>query len=265
MAGRSVVVAVDASDAARDAARWAAELATAWGAPLRLVHVADRPDVPAWLRGLAGSAEVEVIAGPVIASSVVTVLADRSADARMLVLGSYGSGAASGMQAGTVAMGMIDRIGCPIAVVRGPTPGVPPSHAGPVVVGVDGSSAGSDALLRAAGLAAVLSTGLVIVHTWSEVEVVAHRGVVRHPVGAEGSAAAVLAAATAAVADAGVPVECELVAGTPVRALLECARTARLLVVGHRGTDPGTGMMHGSTSKALVAFAPCPVVVTCPR
>lgn len=259
---RPVVVAVDASDAARDAARWAEELATAWSAPLRLVHVGDQPGIPAWLRILAGPAQVQVSAG-----GVVEVLAARSADARLLVLGSYGSGAVSGMQVGTVALGVIDRIRCPVVVVRGPAPGVPPSHDGPVVVGVDGSAVGSAALLHAAGLAAVLGTHLVVVHTWSEVEVVAHRGVVRHPAGAEGTAAAVLAGAAVAVADThpGLPVECELVAGTPVRALLECARTARLLVVGHRGTDPGTGMLHGSTSKALAAFAPCPVMVTRPR
>lgn len=185
----------------------------------------------------------------------------------MLVLGSYGSGAVSGMQAGTVAYGALDRITCPVAVVRGPAPGVPPPHDGPVVVGVDGSAAGSGALLRAAGIAAILGTGLVVVHTWSEVEVVPHRGVVRHPAGAQSSATAVLAAAVAAVAavHTGMAVECELVAGTPVRVLLERAQTARLLVVGHRGTDPGTGMLHGSTGKALVGFAPCPVVITCPR
>ena len=36
---RPVVVGVDASASARDAAEWAADLAAAWDAPLHLVHV----------------------------------------------------------------------------------------------------------------------------------------------------------------------------------------------------------------------------------
>ena len=40
---RPVVVAVDASDSARDAAAWAADLAADWSAPLHLIHVVPRP------------------------------------------------------------------------------------------------------------------------------------------------------------------------------------------------------------------------------
>lgn len=260
------MVAVDRSDGARDAVRWAAEVATAWGTPLRLLHVAapGASEARSWLRetaDLVGSSQVEVAYGP-----VVDVLADEGTSARLLVLGSYGAGAVSGMLAGTVALALIDRISCPIAVVRGRAPGVPPPCDGPVVVGADGSVAGSRALLLAAGLATMLRTDLVVVRTWAEVAAVPHRGVVRRPAGAQSAAADELEVAVAAVAAArpGLRVEREPVAGTPVRALLERARTARLLVVGHRGTDPGTGMLHGSTSKALVEFAPCPVVVTGP-
>ena len=37
-----IVVGVDGSDSARHAAEWAAELASAWGAPLLLVHAVRR-------------------------------------------------------------------------------------------------------------------------------------------------------------------------------------------------------------------------------
>ena len=45
---RPVVVAVDASDSARDAAAWAADIAADWSAPLHLVHVVpgDPQDLP---------------------------------------------------------------------------------------------------------------------------------------------------------------------------------------------------------------------------
>ena len=61
---RPVVVAVDASDSARDAAAWAADLAADWSAPLHLVHVVpgdpqDRPldPLPGWLTTLLDVAE----------------------------------------------------------------------------------------------------------------------------------------------------------------------------------------------------------------
>jgi nucleotide-binding universal stress UspA family protein len=56
----------------------------------------------------------------------------------------------------------------------------------------------------------------------------------------------------------------ELVNDTPLRALLARADGARMLVVGHRGGPSVRGMGLGPTSRALVEFAPCPVVVTPP-
>lgn len=66
-----------------------------------------------------------------------------------------------------------------------------------------------------------------------------------------------------AVSHPGLPVQRDVVGGTPVRALLDRAAGARVLVVGHRG-DTGSGMRHSSTSRTLVEFAPCPVVVISP-
>jgi nucleotide-binding universal stress UspA family protein len=57
----------------------------------------------------------------------------------------------------------------------------------------------------------------------------------------------------------GLPVERHVVEDTALRALLELAATARVVVVAHRR---GAGDRRlGSTSRGLVAFAPCPVVV----
>lgn len=47
----------------------------------------------------------------------------------------------------------------------------------------------------------------------------------------------------------------------PARALLEAADGADLLVVGRRGLGGFRGLVLGSVSQAVLAHAPCPVVV----
>lgn len=47
----------------------------------------------------------------------------------------------------------------------------------------------------------------------------------------------------------------------PVRFLVEHGARAQLIVVGSRGRGGITGMLIGSTSRALLHCAPCPVLV----
>jgi len=275
-ADRPVVVGVDASDSARAAAGWAADLAAAWAAPLHLVHAVPdgSPEVgsapPAWLveltdgarRAGAAASRTEVAAG-----APADVLAQRAPQAGMLVLGSYGDGAIAGMLAGHVALALAGNVPCPVAVVRGAGPEAPPPRRGPVVAGVDGSATARAAGLLAADLAARADTELVLVLAWTEV--VDADGRLRRrvdEVGHEREAGERLAAEARAVGGAhpGLDVRTELVHDTPLRALLHRAPDARLLVVGHRGHRPARGLGLGSTSRALVEFAPCPVVVTPP-
>jgi nucleotide-binding universal stress UspA family protein len=99
LSARPVVVGVDASASARDAAEWAADLAAAWNAPLHLVQVvlgwpddAPVPRLPRWLRELVDAAErcgVGTVEAEVVPGGIVDTLLDRAAGARMLVLGSY--------------------------------------------------------------------------------------------------------------------------------------------------------------------------------
>lgn len=270
---RPIVVGVDGSDSARDAAEWAADLAAIGNAPLQLLAVGHRTAAePAavWLaelRDAAVRAGVRTVVAEMAHGEVVDVIAERARDARMLVLGSYGEGAWSGMLAGAVALTLLNRVDCPIAVVRGTAPRIPPPRGGPVVVGVDGSSAGLAALALAADLAASLGSRLVAVHAWTDI-VLDSDGSARRSHEDE----AVLAARASTLLDTelaaitlahpGLPVERSIVADTPLRALLAAADGARLLVVGHRGDIAGPGRRLGSTSLALVEFVPCPVVVT---
>jgi nucleotide-binding universal stress UspA family protein len=153
---RPVVVAVDDSDSARDAAAWAADLAADWSAPLHLVHVVpgdpqDRPldPLPGWLTTLLDVAE-RAGARPCTAEAqpgdLAATIAARAVGARMVVLGSYGAGAFAGMLAGTTSRAVVEQAACPVAVVRGSAPRLAPPRSGPVVVGVDGSAAGVAAL-----------------------------------------------------------------------------------------------------------------------
>ena len=132
--GRAVVVGVDASDSARQAVGWAAELASDTGRPLRLVHVAATPPpgdgmLPAWLRELVDTAErqgADPVEAELVEGGIADVLLERSGPDGFLVVGSYGEGVHAGMLAGTLALALLARADCAVAVVRGAAPGLPP-------------------------------------------------------------------------------------------------------------------------------------------
>jgi nucleotide-binding universal stress UspA family protein len=267
----TVVVGVDGSDSARHAAGWAAELASGWRVPLRLVHAAaaERPDreIPGWLRELADGAEREgasAVDTAVAPGEPGAVLLGDAADAGLLVVGSYGAGAHGGMLAGSTALALVDQAACPVAVVRGGEPGIPPPRSGPVVVGVDPSQAAAEVLGLAAGLADVHGAPLVAVHAWTDVIADARGGLHRTTdteTALAGRARALLEERLGAVRDRwpALAVEERVVGDTALRALLEQADHARAVVVGRRRRIPA-GML-GSTSRGLVEFARCPVVV----
>jgi nucleotide-binding universal stress UspA family protein len=149
--------------------------------------------------------------------------------------------------------------------LRGAEEGLTPPRSGPVVVGVDGTPASDPALRLAGELAGALGAGLVAVHAWSDVQSSAgglHRASESCTALAD-EAASGLDEQLERVASrlTGVPVERRLVDGTPVRALLEMAATARMVVVAQRDDGPAAGVHLGSTGRGLVEFAPCPVVV----
>lgn len=276
---RPIVVGIDELDSARAAAQWAADLAAIWGAPLHLMHaVSGRNDeplsagVPAWLRELADAAVrsgAEDTCTEIFAGATADLLLDRSTKARMLVVGSYGDGVFSGMLAGMTALTLIERAGCPVAVVRGSAPQIAPPRGGPVMVGVDGTQSGDAALDLAAELAESLGARLLAVHAWSDI--VPDGSGAAHRLGDSwtvlaGRGAALLEDRLARV-QARHPelrIERQVVEGTPLRAILDRAPAAHVVVVGHRAHVRPGAMLLGSTSRGLVEFAPCPVVVSRP-
>jgi nucleotide-binding universal stress UspA family protein len=205
----------------------------------------------------------------VIADPVATLVAE-SETARLLVLGSRGLGGFTGILVGSTAVAVVARGHCPVAVIRGRTPdGVPPVG-GPVVVGLDGSPASEAAIAIAFEEASLRGAGLVAVHTWSEYRSDNAHAYARQFVvdwdAIDTREREVLAERLAGWQEKypDVPVRRVVTRDRPVRALLEHAADAQLLVVGSRGHGGFTGMLLGSTSQALIYHATCPLLVARP-
>ncbi|MGD9527142.1 universal stress protein [Pseudonocardia sp.] len=250
-----LVVGVDRSDSARDAAHWALDVAAAWAAPLHLVHVVPgspddaAPAAPSWLHELRDAAEREGVRPcrtEVVCGNPVDTLVTLATHARMLVLGGYGDRAWSGMLAGPVALELIELVRCPVAVIRGTAPQIPPPRTGAVVVGVDGRPDAHAALLLGAHLASALGTRVHALYA--------------RPDDTPGPDPHTLldAAIHLALQDGpDTPIDREHVSGDVLTALLDIARGARAVVVGHEDD----GHRADSISRRLIEAAPCPVIV----
>jgi nucleotide-binding universal stress UspA family protein len=137
-----------------------------------------------------------------------------------------------------------------------------------IIVGVDGSKASHRALAWALDQARATRAAVQVVHAWMV-----------PALGADPLAQALGDARTLEaqarrelqlvvdVADQrGLvsPIECAVVRGQPVRALLDAAKEADLLVVGSRGLGDGDAPL-GSVSHGVIGGASCPVVVVPPE
>ncbi|RRO16939.1 universal stress protein [Saccharopolyspora rhizosphaerae] len=273
------VAGVDGSDSALEAVRWAAVDAEVHGRPLRLVcavprvpHLAgegfDEAERPRWLteavstaRAAAGGVEVEQ---ELRHGTPGEVLLDESHEAQRLVVGGRGLNEFTGvrMALGSTAELVAMRSRCPVVVVP-ETAGHERVRTGTVVVGVDGSRVGEPALAAAFEEASLRGVPLVAVHVWSDVAVdwFGSRSVDWDTV--KGDEERVLAERLAGWEEQYPDVEVDRVVARdrPVRFLVECGERAQLLVVGSRGRGGMTGMLIGSTSRALLHHAPCPVLV----
>lgn len=290
----AVVAGIDGSSSAVQAAVWAGAEAARRGRPLRLVQVYTLPRVNAPVAfgtteqvraGLAERAEEWLAAAKVAVTaafpdvevgtaarewSPVTALVQESQHAELVVLGSRGLGGFTGLLVGSTAVSIVAHAHCPIVVVRGKTPHDPPPATGPVIVGADGSPDSDAALAFACEEARLRGTGLVALHTWSDVLA---DGMLR-PHSLDEDPAAIQQAEREKLAQqvAGwqakypdLAIGLDVTRGRPVRTLLERGEHAQLIVVGCRGRGGFTGMLLGSTSQALIAHSPCPVAVVRPQ
>ncbi|MFJ6671208.1 universal stress protein [Actinosynnema sp. NPDC091369] len=282
-----IVVGVDGSASALTAAEWAALEAVRHRVPLHLVHayllpaggypevLMTGPEVREafeqqgrqWLDEAATAARaaapgVEVDTSIVVARPAAALIS-ASRVARLVVLGSRGLGGFTGLLVGSVAVALAARGKSPVVVVREEI-----RQDGPVVVGVDGSPTSEEAIAFAFAEASLAGAPLTAVIAWTDflVDSAFHSRFTVDWAQVEDEQLRLLSERLAGWQEKypDVSVERVVVHDRPVRALLNAAKDARLLVVGSHGMGGFTGMLLGSTSQALVYHAPCPLAVVRP-
>ncbi|WP_080791978.1 universal stress protein [Corynebacterium pacaense] len=290
-----VVVAVDGSEASKQAVRWAANTANKRGIPLRLASSYTMPQflyaegmVPPQelfddlqseaqekieeARKVAHEVAPDIKIGYTIAEgSPIDMLLELSNDVTMIVMGSRGLGGLSGMVMGSVSAAVVSHANCPVVVVREDSAVNENTKYGPVVVGVDGSDVSKQATEYAFVEAEARGSELIAVHTWMDMQVQASLAGLSaaqqqwDEVEREQTALLEENLAPFIAEHPGVPVKKVITRDRPVRALADAAEGAQLLVVGSHGRGGFKGMLLGSTSRALLQSAPCPMMVVRPH
>lgn len=135
-----------------------------------------------------------------------------------------------------------------------------------IVVGVDGSPPSVEALRWAVRQAQVTGAALRVVTAWTFPEEPTPFGIVPDVPLPPDQLAQVEARLEAMVGDtgarsSGIAVTTEVMCGHAAAVLVEAARHAELLVVGHRGRRALAEVLLGSVSEHCVRHASCPVVV----
>lgn len=278
-----IIVGVDGSQSSIVAVEVAARVARMRGVSLRVLHAytqivvhpplvvpteelrhaAEQLVTEAAARARVVEPELEVTA-EVKPGEPLTVLGAESHRADLVVVGSRGRSAFTGLLLGSTSMQLAAHARCPVMVTRDrrePT--------GPVVLGVDGSAAGEPAVDFAFAEAALRRATLLAVHAWTPWNTEAP--LPDDPAMAYAARPGALAAQEerllAEVLSGGsekypdVKVEQRPVRGDTREALIEASTGARLVVVGTRGRGGFTGLLLGSVSQAVLHHAHCSVVV----
>ena len=287
-ATKSVVVGIDGSDSAIDAARWAGAVADKFGAPLHIVYA-----LPVLGRNLTQTAAAmtaammsyqQDCADLYLKAAADAVRSDRpeltvttasgnepadealitaSHEARLVVLGGKSVTPAAALLLGSVSLSVATRAACPVVAFRGDR--VQPGD-GPNVVGVDDSPAAAAALAAAFEFAERFGAGLAAVRSLSFTAPPEAGVTIPFLIDWEGLEAAELVALTEAVDCANtkhpsVDAKCFVEPVSPGKALLRHADDAQLVVVGTRGRNALAGTLLGSTSLNMLHHSPVPVLI----
>ncbi|MDS1116293.1 universal stress protein [Gordonia westfalica] len=278
-----IVVGVDGSEFALTAVRWAVAAASRERRPLQvlsavgLIPYAYAPTAmmtsdavtEAMQAGarravedatvLAHEIDPDVrVEGKVLGGSPVLALRNASAEAHELVVGRRGLGGVRGLLLGSVSDDAAVHAECPVVIVGGS-----PTSTGPVVVGVDGSPTSTAAIAHAFRQADLLQTSLLAVHAFGGFSGTAFYGreqIIRQ---LRDEAEELLGEQLAGYSEdfPDVKVERRVGIASPADEIVDAAQSAQLVVVGTRGRGGFRGLLLGSTSRAVLQVAPCPVMV----
>ncbi|MEV6339335.1 universal stress protein [Nocardia vinacea] len=281
-----ILVAVDGSASSYQAAAWAAVEAALHH---RRLHILTSMAIPTgfgpgalltgddteWLRRdgervVTEATRVARTAAPGADLAITTevtfelvpaTLIERSAHARMLVVGSRGIGAFQRGLLGSVSTAVTHHAHCPVAVIHGISAIDAVSATQPVLVGVDGSANSVPAVEIAFEEASRRKVDLIAVHAWSDTSGI------DLPVldwdAAHEAGEALLSESLAGFGERypDVVVHRIILADRPVRALLDQSGNAQLIVVGSHGRGGFSSMLLGSTSNALLHSVEVPMIV----
>ncbi|MEO3755287.1 universal stress protein [Streptomyces sp. B6B3] len=273
-----VVVGVDGSRPSLAALDWAVDEAARHHRALRLVHglegeIDDALDPQGAERAarevLAAAEERARARRPEVAvcsealdEDPVHALVHESRVASVLVVGSRGKAALTGMSLGSVGLGVAARATCASVVVRGSESSRRGDH-GVLLLGLAGTPRDLPAARFAFSEARARGSAVRAVHVGFRPE-----AKTRHATGGadETDTAGVrevvdetLDATADAYAD--VSLHREVIEGPPRGTLLAAAESVDLLVVGARQRGGVAGLQLGLLSHALLHLAPCPVAV----
>lgn len=270
-----VLVGVDGSVESLTAVDWAASEAGSSGCTLAICHVIPggvpvrRPVLTPLDRLVARGERIVRVAsrraraaapGLTVETEVVSqglpaaALLDRSVDARLVVVGSRGTGMFRGLLLGSTSQQVATYAPGPVVVVRDGLSRSAIAAGAPVTVGVDWS--GYEPLLGFAfDYAARHDRPLVVLHAYRTPEPAPRRGA--SPADRSILHRAVEDLLTDATARwrekyAGVPFRQLIITQAPAAALIRQSTSSGLLVVGPRGHGGFTGLLLGSVSQHVL-------------
>ncbi|WP_326559892.1 universal stress protein [Micromonospora sp. NBC_01796] len=290
MTDRPILVGYDASEGARLALAWALDEAARTGTSVLLAYAFEWMTAATWIgpgpgpgtwpdettRRAVGemvSAAVTeatdahpglTVRGEVLDTPAGIGLAQRSADAALVVLGSRGHGGFSGLLAGSTTISVSAHAHCPVVVVRplpDAGPGAEPGRRR-IVAGADGSPYARLALAWAVERAVSRAAPLHAIRAWAEPRA-PWRPADLDPAEVTRTELNALDEELAGWRDRypDLPITGEVVTGHPTEVLVEASRQAQLVVVGTRGHGGFRGLVLGSVSQQLLHHAESPVAV----
>ncbi|MGQ4598568.1 universal stress protein [Nocardia sp. R6R-6] len=281
---QSIVVGIDGTPTALAAARWAGAVANRLHGPLVLLGVAPALDYQLTSStGINLLPELRAAAKNKLDEAFEAVRADQprleihqqledgmparkliehSAVARMVVVAANFGDRLATLLLGSTALTVANKAACPVTVWRGET-GRPLPDGRPVLVGVDGSPAGTAAVGEAFELAAALNVEVIALHAWNDPDLLQWTPVPDAWETLAQREEELLSERLAGWSEKypDVTVTKVIRKNAPAPALLEFAESTQLVLTGSRGHNRFTGLLVGSTSQNLLHHAPNPVVI----